>query len=387
MKSVLIVGAGMLGKGFIGEVFDEAENWHVSYLDKDPRVIENLKKPEGFTVECSYEDRTEHRVITDYDAFLTDEQFSAADAAIHADVIMMPLYPEDFDEAIAYLSKMLARRAKENPAQSLDIVCNTNYNHYMNHIRETFLKDLGSDEARKWFEDQVYLSDSIIRRSTIADDNAATSLRTMCCATLLIQPPLHNDLKDVPWMEQKDKIELLKDMKVYTINGMHATSAFAGYLKGYTLIEECMDDPEIVAMVNEVMEEASYGLTREFPITKEEIDDMCAFFYVKLDSPINDAILRVCWDPARKLGRNDRLTGNAMYCYKHGKEPVALMQSMANAMAYDDPRDPIAMEIQKKIQEKGIVQAISEVCGIPADHHITQCVAENYRKLMEKRAK
>ena len=26
MKSVLIVGAGMLGKGFIGEVFDEAEN-------------------------------------------------------------------------------------------------------------------------------------------------------------------------------------------------------------------------------------------------------------------------------------------------------------------------------------------------------------------------
>ena len=155
MKSVLIVGAGMLGKGFIGEVFDEAENWHVSYLDKDPRVIENLKKPEGFTVECSYEDRTEHRVITDYDAFLTDEQFSAADAAIHADVIMMPLYPEDFDEAIAYLSKMLARRAKENPAQSLDIVCNTNYNHYMNHIRETFLKDLGSDEARKWFEDQV----------------------------------------------------------------------------------------------------------------------------------------------------------------------------------------------------------------------------------------
>ena len=36
MKSVLIVGAGMLGKGFIGEVFDEAENWHVSYLDKIP---------------------------------------------------------------------------------------------------------------------------------------------------------------------------------------------------------------------------------------------------------------------------------------------------------------------------------------------------------------
>ena len=63
------------------------------------------------------------------------------------------------------------------------------------------------------------------------------------------------------------------------------------------------------------------------------------------------------------------------------------MQSMANAMAYDDARDPVAVDIQRKIQEKGIVQAISEVCGIPADHHITHCVAENYRKLMEKRGK
>ena len=45
MRNVLIVGAGKLGKGFLGEVFDAAKDWKVSFLDKDPRVIENLKKP------------------------------------------------------------------------------------------------------------------------------------------------------------------------------------------------------------------------------------------------------------------------------------------------------------------------------------------------------
>ena len=70
MRNVLIVGAGKLGKGFLGEVFDAAKDWKVSFLDKDPRVIENLKKPEGYKVMCCREDRTDHRVITDYEAFL-----------------------------------------------------------------------------------------------------------------------------------------------------------------------------------------------------------------------------------------------------------------------------------------------------------------------------
>ena len=48
MKSVLIVGAGMLGKGFIGEVFDEAENWHVStqkdLICPDAEVFSSLEE-------------------------------------------------------------------------------------------------------------------------------------------------------------------------------------------------------------------------------------------------------------------------------------------------------------------------------------------------------
>ena len=39
MKNVLIVGAGRLGKGFIGETFDNA-GWNITFLDKDPKVEE-----------------------------------------------------------------------------------------------------------------------------------------------------------------------------------------------------------------------------------------------------------------------------------------------------------------------------------------------------------
>lgn len=43
MYSILVVGAGKEGKGFIGETFS-TDGWKVSFLDKDPRVTEALKQ-------------------------------------------------------------------------------------------------------------------------------------------------------------------------------------------------------------------------------------------------------------------------------------------------------------------------------------------------------
>lgn len=58
---------------------------------------------------------------------------------------------------------------------------------------------------------------------------------------------------------------------------------------------------------------------------------------------MDDSIYHVAVDPIRKLSRNDRLTGNAMFCFKHGIDPKALIKSIANGMAYDEPRDEKAM--------------------------------------------
>ena len=47
MKRVLIIGAGRLGKGFVGETFDNA-GWDITFLDKDQRVIDELNRS-GFS--------------------------------------------------------------------------------------------------------------------------------------------------------------------------------------------------------------------------------------------------------------------------------------------------------------------------------------------------
>lgn len=76
MYSILVVGAGKEGKGFIGETFS-TEGWKVSFLDKDPKVVEALKTG-SYVVTAHQENGDFKRIITDYDAYLTDAAFIRA---------------------------------------------------------------------------------------------------------------------------------------------------------------------------------------------------------------------------------------------------------------------------------------------------------------------
>ena len=46
MKNVLIVGAGRLGKGFVGETFDNA-GWNITFLDRTREFQKNYKNTDA----------------------------------------------------------------------------------------------------------------------------------------------------------------------------------------------------------------------------------------------------------------------------------------------------------------------------------------------------
>ena len=376
MYSILVVGAGKEGKGFIGETFS-TEGWKVSFLDKDPKVVEALKTG-SYIVTAHQENGDFKRIITDYDAYLTDAAYSCMDAVVNCDVIALALYPEDIPDAAAYLGKGLTCRAHAE-GKNLTIMCCTNKNHLMPSIEAAFVEALGDEDARLWFQEHVALRDAIVRRSTIAETTSALELNTTVANTLLLQQPVFADFDNVHWVELSDHIEQLKDIKLYTINGPHATCAYAGYQKGFKTINEAAADPEVAKLMRGVLEEAVPGLSREFNVPEKEIWNFCT-----LKQPTNDivdAIYRVALDPIRKLGHFDRLTGNALFCLKHGIDPVSLIQSMANAFAYDEPRDEKAMEIQQMIADIGIEKTIVQICDLPEDHELVMRVAQAYRKI------
>lgn len=378
MNNVLIIGAGRLGKGFMGEVFDKA-GWHITFLDTDKKVIDKLNSEKLYTVTVHREDCIDERIIRGYKAYVYDENYSCQEEIISANVIAMTIYPEDFPETIKYLGKGLRERVVKNAQENLDIICLTNKNYLIPQFEKLFLEEMNSDDEKKWFREHVRVRDSIVRRATDADTNYSTNVRTTAVLSLLVQSPLLNDLSNVEWIEPCENIELMKDLKVFTVNGPHVTAAFAGYLKGYKTLNETVRDKECVELINSVHDEIYEGILREYRVNKADLDKLSIF--PKAKGELEDHILRIAWDPIRKLARKDRLTGIACICLKNGVYPKAIIQSIANGFAYDNNEDPAAMEIQKYISEYGIEKAIINYCGLEKETELVNAIKEAYLKI------
>jgi len=375
MQSILIVGAGRQGKGFLGETYDAA-GWKVSFIDKDPNVIHALKKGQ-YSVKLYRQDDTVSRVITGYGAYLYEDDY-CENAIIDADIIALCIYPEDIPEAAARLGRALTIRAEQD-SKNVTILSCTNKNHIIPMVQSCFEDAMDTQKAKQWIKEHAAIRDVIVRRSTDAQTSVSLEIVSTATMTMLIQKPIFTDISSVEWMELTDNLEALKDIKLYTYNAPHAACAFAGHLKGYKTINESAADPEIAALMHDVLTEAIHGLSKEFNTPEEEIWKFCTM--PKTKSEMDDAIFRVAKDPVRKLGRNDRLTGNALFCLKYGYDPKAIILSIANGMGYDEPKDDKSALIQQLIKSKGILMATSEITGLPLDHEIVVRVAEAYKNI------
>ena len=87
MQSILVVGAGREGKGFLGETFS-TDGWQVYFLDKDPEVVNALKTGK-YNVTVYQENGTFKREITGYEVYGYDEEYSCLPAVLEAEVIAL----------------------------------------------------------------------------------------------------------------------------------------------------------------------------------------------------------------------------------------------------------------------------------------------------------
>ncbi len=380
MKKVVIVGAGRLGKGFIAETFDNA-GWSIVFLDKDPRVKEALDARGEFHVKVHRRDCIQNRVIRNFKTFLCDEEYSCMEEFLTTNLVILPIYPEDFEEAGRYLTPCFEKMSIAYPMRKMTLICITNKNYLIPQIEEYFTKGL-SEEGKYWFGKNVVIRDSIIRRSTDAASSYAAEIDTVAVNSLLIQGPVNTNFENVEWMEVTDNVEMLKDIKVTAVNGPHATLAFAGYLKGFGTIPEAEADKEIAELEKRVTEEIIEGIMKEYPVTKEEVHKLIYFAPAKGVMP--DSIYRVAYDPIRKVSRGDRLTGAAEVNYRHGVSFDAIAEAIAAGFGYAEPRDANAKKLQAEIKELGIEAAVSKYIGFPVEHAIVKRVVEKYYNWKER---
>ena len=95
-KKILIVGAGRLGKGFLGEVFEAAE-WHVAFLDHDPQIVKELRG-HSYQVKLYGTEGNVLRQVKNYSVYGCDAEKSCTSEVMTTDLIALCIYPENMKE-------------------------------------------------------------------------------------------------------------------------------------------------------------------------------------------------------------------------------------------------------------------------------------------------
>ncbi|HEY59209.1 MAG TPA: hypothetical protein G4N92_00760 [Anaerolineae bacterium] len=372
-NSIVIWGAGRIGRGFIGDLFFHA-GYQLVFVDESEDLVEQLKKSGKYSIVRAINAEFINRVeITGYQALITKQKKEISDAVCNSDLIATAVYPKFFKNVASDISKCINFRKEHGNNNPINILLCTNLVHAGPTFKSYLYNNLTKEQAQ-YFDENVGVVESLVIR--IAPDPPQSEIEK---DQLVVWTNGYPELpvEEAAFKGNIPKIEslrLVKDMraeetrKIYTYNMFHAVLSYHGHMRGYQLLVECLDDPNIHKEAYEALDEVSQALQKEYGFTSEEMNIWVENVISHTDNPsIGDKVIRSAADPARKLKRNDRLVGPALLCRKHDIEPKALIRGIAAALLYINPEDAGANFVQDVIRTKGIQQASIELCSLNAD--------------------
>jgi mannitol-1-phosphate 5-dehydrogenase len=370
----LIFGAGKVGRGFLGHLLSRS-GYALWFVDRDAALVARLEaarrypllilpqsgaRPQPTTVEAV---RALHSGGTEEVA----EQFARADLVLTA--VGGPHLP-DVARQIARGIELRWGAAVEAP---LNILIGENYYRPAALLREQILGHLAIP-VRPYFEQWIGLVELQILRSCIEPTSEMAAEDPLWVRVsdegrlpadgdaIQGKPPPIEGLQPMPDFQGG------LERKLYTYNAANAAIAYTGFLKGYALLADAANDPQILALARGVCAEAGAALVRRHGFDPDEqraFAEGCLARYQ--NRSIVDPVERNARDPLRKLGRYDRLIGPACLCLEYGIAPEHLATAIAAALQYNPHSDPSAQRLQQRLQCEGVPVVLRDVCGIDPD--------------------
>lgn len=386
-KTIVIWGAGRIGRGFVADLFSAA-GYRIVLVDKSPDLVRQLGDSGRYTVvRAPQADKLEETTLEGYTALVTTETEKIGTAVTQASLIAVAVYPDQFQAVANELGPFLLHRRKERPDVSLDILLCTNLVHAGPRFQSALERSI-PPETHDYLRQSVGIVETLVIR-IVPDPPEAVRRRDPLLVWTNGYPELPADrhgfrgpIPQVPALRLVDDMRAEETRKIYTYNLVHAVLAYRGARRGYDLIVDCMADPKVHAEAEGALDEASRALQAEYGYTAEEMSAWTKEVLEQTNNPmLGDTVKRYAAGSRRKLERDDRLVGPALLVLKHGLEPEHVINAIASALRYVDTSDAEATNVQEMISHLGLHGAIREICGLtPADNALVEFIVRAYRR-------
>lgn len=305
MGEAVVIGAGCIGRGFVGPLFSAA-GWHVTFLDIDAPLVAALARDRSY-VQVQYETcgavRADVGPVSAIDNGVNPD--AAVTALVAADVAATAVGGSQLPEIAPLLAEAARQRVRLGRPVLNVLLCENV------HGAATVMRSLLGD-------DDLGLIETSIDRAIPLMDPAVRAVDPTLIHADPYRPLLYDvaavrgDGFDVPGIVGDPSVPFafFGERKLYVHNLGHAMTAYLGELVGVGLVSDAIAIPAVRRVVRGAMVESATALSRRYGQPLEPIldlvDDLLGRF---ADATIPDTVERVGRDPIRKTAPGDRLVG------------------------------------------------------------------------------
>jgi len=389
-KIAVIIGAGRIGRGFLGEIFTKS-GYGVTYIDIDHALVDQLRSAESYTIFKSSKERTDTVSIKGFHALHTSQVGEICEIISDASAIVAVAVPSESLPAVAdTLTLAIAKRAMDIPDIPLDVLMCVNAISPAGRMR-ALLDSLLGGAALSYMRGMVGIVDTIVMcmspdpsKEILAKDplgvqnNGYPVMRVDAGA-------FKGKIPDSAMISPCTNMYAEEMRKIYTVNMSHAALAYVGAARGHVSVMEAVYDPRVMAVVEGALEESAYGLSHTFGFSKREMASWNREVLDMLDNPLlQDSLSRLGADTARKLAVGDRLVGPALLCLRAGRMPKNLISAVAHGYLFTLSDDTGTRKTQDIIKRNGVVTALEILSGFDLKHPLQNAVLEAYYSAKDK---
>ena len=391
-KTIVIWGAGRIGRGLVADLFSEA-GYRLVLVRRSSDFISRLRKAGRYAV-VRTEAGSDRQVkkIERYTALSTAQSEELSREVTGAELVCVPVLPGDLPQVARQLASCLLRRRKERPRAPLDVLVSSNLVHAGPKFRALLVREL-PPEAHQYLKSRVGIVETLAMRAAIdppPDIAAEDPLQVWTSGPPALYADRHafkGPIPDSPHLYLVDDIRARSARKIFFGNMLHSLVAYHGALRGYEFIAESIADAEVRAEAKGALAEADRALRAEYGLAPEELSQHAERLLTQMsNSALGDTVKRVGSDPKRKLGREDRLVGPTLLARLHGIPPTHLVRAIAAALWFDPGDDAGAAHVQRLIAEIGLPAAVREVCGLTeAERDLVEDIVRAYHHVCPAR--
>lgn len=330
-NKLVLLGAGKIGRSFIGQVFSRS-GYEVVFVDINRQLVDKLNECRQYKVIIKSEKADETILVTNVRAVHLDDTEKVIDELSETSIAAISVGQQGLPAAMHLIAQSLIKRKEKHGEWPLDIIIAENLRnadlYFFSELSQLLPSDYPLDKLVGLVETSIGKMVPIMSQK----DMEADSLQVFAEAynTLIVaKNDFKNPIPQVSALAPKENMKAWVDRKLFIHNLGHSTAAYLGYLSypTATYMYEVLANSELKEVVRNTMLQAADILLKKYPeeftieSLTDHIDDLLKRFQNKA---LGDTIFRVGCDLQRKLSAEDRLAG-AIHLARELKLPYDLI--------------------------------------------------------------